>query len=69
MDKILFEYTKKTRPSGNKQQVYDLIHAVLEPFYTELHAKDEYPSVRSHAAYDPKTYRQHKRDSVRALMR
>jgi hypothetical protein len=69
VDKILFEYTKKTRPSGNKQQVYDLIHAVLEPFYSELHAKDEYPSVRSHAAYDPKTYRQHKRDSIRGLMR
>jgi hypothetical protein len=66
---ILFDYTKKSRPSGNKQQVYDLIHAVLQPFYPELHSQDEHFAIRGHAAHDPQTYRQHKRDSIRALMR
>ena len=66
---ILFDYTKISRPSGNKQQVYDLIHEVLQPFYSELHAQDEHYSRRGHAAHDSKTYRQHKRDSIRALMR
>lgn len=69
VDKILFEYTKKSRPSGNKQQVYDLIHAVLEPFYSGLHTKDEHYAIRGHAAHDSKTYRQHVRDTIRALMR
>ena len=66
---ILFNYTKKSRPSGNKQQVYDLIHAVLQPFYSGLHTKDEHYAIRSHAAHDAKTYRQHVRDTIRALMR
>ena len=66
---ILFDYTKKSRPSGNKQQVYDLIHAVLEPFYSGLHTKDEHYAIRGHAAHDSKTYRQHVRDTIRALMR
>ncbi len=67
--KILFDYTKMFRPSGNKQQVFDLIHSVLQPFYSELHSQDEHFIIRGHAANDPKTYRQHKRDSIRALMR
>lgn len=66
---ILFDYTKKSRPSGNKQQVYDLIHAVLQPFYSGLHTKDEHYAIRGHAAHDSKTYRQHVRDTIRALMR
>jgi hypothetical protein len=67
--KILFDYTKKTRPSGNKQQVFDLIHEVLLPFYSGLHTKDEHYAIRGHAAHDSKTYRQHVRDAIRALIR
>jgi len=67
--KILFDYTKISRPSGNKQQVYDLIHEVLQPFYSELHAQDEHYAIRGHAAHDSKTYRQHVRDAIRALIR
>ena len=66
---ILFDYTKISRPSGNKQQVFDLIHAVLQPFYPELHSQDEHFAIRGHAAHDSKTYRQHVRDTIRALMR
>ena len=60
---------KKPDKGGNKQQVFDLIHSVLQPFYSELHSQDEHFSIRGHAAHDPKTYRQHKRDSIRKLMR
>jgi len=66
---ILFDYTKNTKPAGNKQKVFDLIHAVLQPFYSSLHSKKEFDSLRNHTTHDSKTYRQHKRDAIIALMR
>jgi len=66
---ILFDYTKNARPSGNKQKVFELIHAVLQPFYSSLHSKKEFDSLRNHTTHDSKTYRQHKRDAIIALMR
>ena len=66
---ILFDYTKNAKPSGNKQKVFDLIHAVLQPFYSSLHSKKEFDSLRKHTTHDSKTYRQHKRDAIIALMR
>lgn len=66
---ILFDYTKNAKPAGNKQQVFDLIHAVLQPFYSSLHSKKEFDSRRKHTSHDSKTYRQHKRDAIIALMR
>ena len=66
---ILFDYTKNAKPAGNKQKVFDLIHAVLQPFYSSLHSKNEFDSLRNHTTHDSKTYRQHKRDAIIALMR
>ncbi|MFY0644996.1 MAG: hypothetical protein JXR19_11060 [Bacteroidia bacterium] len=65
---LLYKETKSKGKRGNKQKAYDFIHKVLRPFYSELHSKEEHDKVRKHASHDARSYRQHKRDSIDALM-
>lgn len=65
---ILFKETKKKNKRGNKQQVYDFMHAIFEPFYSQLHTEEEHVKTRNFATLDKKTYKQHVRDSIEGLM-
>jgi hypothetical protein len=66
---LLFEETKAKNKTGNKQQVFNFMYAVLEPFYSELQVKEEHDSLRGYSAHDAVTYRQYIRDSIRALIK
>ena len=65
---LLYAETTKKSERGNKQQAYNFMHEVLQPFYSELHAREEHDLVRKQSAHDARTYRQHIRDSIEALM-
>ena len=50
------------------QQVFNFMHAVLEPFYPSLHIKEEHDMSRRTSSIDSETYDRQIRDSIRALM-